>query len=499
MKKVLLILPNNLGDVIMALPVLEALKIQDPSIHITFFVEEGFEGGLINSRYCDRIFLFPRKEIRDLIKSPQFKQGTGLLQELVTELKSEQFSQVINLCQHSYIPYIVSQFDSSQITGRQFLREGNSAVTDNWSQYLYVIPFARDFNMLHASDIYKRIAGANISVPGDALNVSAEEKEQITEYIRSENIDPAGHIAVLQPGAAYGAKRWIIEHFVELGRMLKSDGYSLFVTGAPAEADIASGIAQILDSNCIVSAGKLSFRETIALVSLSEICVTGDTALMHAASALKKRVFALFGPTNPVETGPYGEGNFVFSGQCTSRPCFCFDCKTRLCMKSISPETVFSCIKGVSIKDTSCDIFQTVIDEDGTYALQPVIQSTTSYFNQTGAALIRKCFEPQYVFKSDKEQLSVIKEQVIQFSSKIEDLEKFLSDFLLEHKTEHIRSFEESRLQMNENNGISAFLSALLNIRLNSVPLIDPFVSVAQSKEACRTTRLQIRSAISDI
>ena len=364
MKKVLLILPNNLGDIIMALPVLEALKIQDPSINITFLAEEGFEGGLINSKYCDRIFLFPRKKIRDLIKSSQWQEGTGLLQELITELRSEKFSQVINLCQHSYVSYIVSQFVCSQITGRQFLREGNSAVMDSWSQYLYAIPFARDFNMLHASDIYKRIAGVTISVPGNALNVCSEEHERIREYIRSESIDPvSGHIAILQPGAAYGAKRWVIEHFVELGRMLTDDGYSLFITGAPSEADIASGIAQFLGSNCIVSAGKLSFRETIALVSLSEICVTGDTALMHAASALKKRVFALFGPTNPVETGPYGEGNFVFSGRCSSRPCFCFDCKTRLCMKSISPETVYSYIKGVSIKDVSCDVFETVIGE----------------------------------------------------------------------------------------------------------------------------------------
>jgi ADP-heptose:LPS heptosyltransferase len=47
---------------------------------------------------------------------------------------------------------------------------------------------------------------------------------------------------------------------------------------------------------------KVSFRETIALVDLCEFCVTGDTALMHAASALGKRVYALFGPTNPVET-----------------------------------------------------------------------------------------------------------------------------------------------------------------------------------------------------
>jgi heptosyltransferase-1 len=115
MKKILIILPNNLGDVIMALPVLAGLKTEDPSCHITFFVEEGFGGGLANSEFCDRIFHFPRKSIRDLTRSSDWQDGIKKLSDLISELKAEQFSLVLNLSQHSYTHYITSILDSSEI------------------------------------------------------------------------------------------------------------------------------------------------------------------------------------------------------------------------------------------------------------------------------------------------------------------------------------------------------------------------------------------------
>jgi ADP-heptose:LPS heptosyltransferase len=69
MSNILVVLPNNLGDVIMALPVLRALKKDSPDSSITFFVEEGYEGGLLNCPDIDRLHLFPRRQIRNLLNS----------------------------------------------------------------------------------------------------------------------------------------------------------------------------------------------------------------------------------------------------------------------------------------------------------------------------------------------------------------------------------------------------------------------------------------------
>ena len=74
MARYLVILPNNLGDVIMVLPVLEALK-RDNEAHVTFFVEEGFEGGVVNSTFYDELFLFSRKEIKHQLRSQEWRSG----------------------------------------------------------------------------------------------------------------------------------------------------------------------------------------------------------------------------------------------------------------------------------------------------------------------------------------------------------------------------------------------------------------------------------------
>ena len=75
----------------MALPVLAGLKAEDTSCHITFFVEEGFEGGLVNIEFCDRIFLFPRKSIRDLTRSSDWQDGIKKLSDMISELKANSF------------------------------------------------------------------------------------------------------------------------------------------------------------------------------------------------------------------------------------------------------------------------------------------------------------------------------------------------------------------------------------------------------------------------
>jgi ADP-heptose:LPS heptosyltransferase len=497
MKKILIILPNNLGDVIMALPVLAGLKAEDTPCHITFFVEEGFEGGLVNIEFCDRIFLFPRKSIRDLTRSSDWQDGIKKLSDLISELKAEQFSLVLNLSQHSYTHYIASILDSSEIRGRQYLRTGNQAVLDNWSQYLYAIPFSRQINMLHASDVYKRIAGVRGCVSKKLIRIGKDEREKAMNYLQNAGFSSQSRIAVFQPGAAVGAKRWEPKNFVELGKMLIDDGYKLLVTGAPAERETAESIMRQLGQSCHSSAGKVSFRETIALVDLCEVCVTGDTALMHAASALGKRVYALFGPTNPVETGPYGDGHIIFSGLCSSRPCFCFNCTAKTCMESITPRSIYSGINGRFNEIKGCDVYRTSIDQNGTYRLLPLLPESVPYFDPKGADLVRRCFESSDSIPLEDVLTDEYLNQAEEFCASVEEIERALDCFLRDKRIEHIRRYDEFRQAMNNSTGIKAFWNAILNIRLNNIAILNAKDSIMECRRACMLTRLQISSALS--
>lgn len=447
---------------------------------------------------CDRIYKFPRKVLRDSSLGIEWKKGISQLTEIIEDLKAQGFDSVINLAQHPYLSYIVSLLGVEDVKGGVMLKEGNLALRDSWSQYLYTIPFGRAFNRFHATDIYKKIAGVQ-GISESTIVLTQTEKENSQEYLVNKGVAENSRLIVFQPGAAYSSKRWPVENFIALGKMLVKDGYHILITGAPSERDIGTGIFENLPENCSLLSGELTFRETIAVTSLCEFCVTGDTALMHAASALQKKVYAIFGSTNPVETGPYGMGHIVFAGRCTTRPCFCKDCKTKLCMKSILPETVYKFISGAQSKDTNlgCDVYQTEIDEGGLYRLQPICGTDTHFFNETGASLTERAFDQSMKALQENDDYLMYKEESEQTIAVIKKMEEKLQQYLLIKNSESIRSFELHKKELSSIKGIGEFWSALLNIRLNSVQVLDIEKGIAESCDVCNKTCKQIESAFS--
>ncbi|MBD3317084.1 MAG: hypothetical protein GF344_14955, partial [Chitinivibrionales bacterium] len=145
MNRILVVLPANLGDVIMATPVLEGIRNARSDAFVAFLVEDGFEGGVVGNPHCNEIISFPRKAIRDTIRK-EGKEGLESLRGMVEAIRHCGFDVVINLSQHSYLSHIMPLFGANTILGQRFLREGNHAVNDPWSRYLYAIPFSRRCN-----------------------------------------------------------------------------------------------------------------------------------------------------------------------------------------------------------------------------------------------------------------------------------------------------------------------------------------------------------------
>lgn len=499
-QKILVILPNNLGDVIMAAPVLEAIKSRNPEAHITFFVEDGYEGGIAGNPFCDAVFKFKRDAIRDSSRSSEWSLALTKFQHVIDELKAEKFDRVINLSQHTYVSYIVSLLSCPSTVGNSYLKAGNQSVHDIWSQYLYAIPFARCYNNLHAIDLYRRIAASDCSHPPALMAVSKEESAATIRKVIDQGWNSNGKpVLVFQPGAAFAAKRWPLEHFAALGSRLITDGYSILVTGAPEEQAIASGLTKQLGEGGFSTAGILSFRETIALLPFAEACVTGDTAIMHAAAAVGRKVYALFGPTNPVETGPYRDGNVVFCGRCVKRPCFCFDCRTSLCMKSILPVDVYSFIRNNDTTGiTSCDIYKTSFDENGNYSLIPVVEVGSPYFSKMGAIATRRFAEPEFMPDSPIQggERDALQHETEMFLKVLDEMSLSITSFVDTLDKKAIHRFEEQRERLTGLSEIGAFWAALLNLRLNSVPMLDPIAAVREYGNICSQTGNEISKAI---
>lgn len=498
-RKVLVVLPNNLGDVIMATPVLEGLKARHPSCETHFLVEQGFEDGMRGNPFCDRVRSFDRRWIKDTLCGENWRAGVGVLDGFLREVDAEAFDCVLNLSQQKHVALMATVIGSRLRRGRRFRDAGNHAIADPWSQYLYAVAFARRFNRLHAVDIYRRIASVKDHRGTYTIGLTNHERDEAARFLAARGIvagcDP---VAVLQPGAAYAAKRWPPSHFVELGRLLAARGWKMVITGAGAEAKRAHSIGSALGSACTVSAGSTTFRQSMAIVSHARCCVTGDTALMHAAAALEVGTVALFGPTSPVETGPWGDGHTVLSAPCPERPCFRRECSSMRCMNGVSPNDVFRMVVGEDEGTAKCEVYRTALRPDGDYRLLPRDGCRDSYTSCAGSAMTLAVLERTPADREgvDTGEMETLVAETKDFAAEASAMAGEIDAFLRTGDAARIRAYERRKSGLDRFTRVGAFWSALLNVRLNGLPLLDPVEGAVRSARACRHTAEQLRSML---
>ncbi|MBN1981087.1 MAG: glycosyltransferase family 9 protein [Chitinivibrionales bacterium] len=493
---ILVVLPNNLGDVIMATPMLEGIKAQNPDTAIVFLSEKGYSAGIENNPHLSDQMTFDRKAVRDALRKADSLTATTGLIELVNDIRSRRFDRVINLSQHSYTPYLVSLAQASVVIGRQFLHSGCEAVLDGWSQYLYAVPFARFFNRLHASDIYRRIGQVRSHHGGYTIAFTDEEKKAAHQLLEQSGVEFGSKpIAVFQAGAAIATKRWPPDSFVRLGKILVENGWQILISGAPAERELALTISGSIGSHCSVTAGKTTFRQALAQLCFVQGCVSADSALMHGAAACGVRVYSLFGSTNPVETGPYGDRHYVLVGRCSKQPCFLNHCPSMDCMNSIRPQDVAECILHDSfIHNGGCGVYRSECKPDGDFSLK-ACGSASSLYSDPGSLLTRAFFEPEnFADILESQQLRECIEDSRRFIDVIAGMEAHLTAFLRAPMHHSLQMFELKKKSLQQWPGISQFWTALLNIALNSVALMDLTAAVRQSLTVCSTMRQTIAS-----
>jgi ADP-heptose:LPS heptosyltransferase len=116
------------------------------------------------------------------------------------------------------------------------------------------------------------------------------------------------------------------------------------VVGGKEDIPIGETVASLSEGKCVNMAGKTTLRELSGLIMNAQYVVTNDTGPMHIAAAHKVPVYAIFGPTNPVNTGPYGENHTIITPDIPCTPCYRRQCDDLKCMAAIRPEKVMETI-----------------------------------------------------------------------------------------------------------------------------------------------------------
>lgn len=182
---------------------------------------------------------------------------------------------------------------------------------------------------------------------GAILEISSSDSEYVREWLTQRRMYPARHLVALSPGSAMSVKEWPIERFIEIGhRLIAQNMFELVVVGGMEERKIGQRLIREWGKG-INAAGCFSVRQAAALFSCCVMNVGVDSGATHLAAAVGVPCVAIYSQRDyPGRWYPLGNNHIIVTHPVVCRGCFSKVCplKTHLCMQEISVDDVWQAI-----------------------------------------------------------------------------------------------------------------------------------------------------------
>jgi len=295
-KKILIIKPSALGDIIQAMPAVCCLVESFPNARIHWFVRPEYAQLLENHPCIHKIVIFDRRKLGKWWYKPSaFAELTGL----VSQLRKEKYDIIFDF-QGRFRSAIFAWFSGCK-------QRFGMAETQEFTAPFYTLQITQ--SSVHLVDYFIDMvcaAGAKRGKVKFGLKPDIQTVNEIRKTLASHHIN-ADNYAVFVPAATVEAKRWPIENFTALAdKLYKKYQSSIIAVGVESEKTINQELQMLADVSVTNLAGKTDIKKLIALLAGAKIVVSNDTGPAHIAAALGVPMAIIFGLTNPSRVGPYG-------------------------------------------------------------------------------------------------------------------------------------------------------------------------------------------------
>jgi heptosyltransferase-2 len=326
---------NWIGDSVMSVPALLALRELFPNDEITLHTRSWAEGIFRDADFIDRILTYDRPESN--------------LAEVVGQarvLREERFD----------IAIIFPNSFASALTARLagiprrfgFSKEGRRVVL---TDPLPIPPWkAQKHEAFYYATLIeaveKALLGTNRTNEFEMstnLEVSEARKADARDFLSRKGIDFDRPTIGLGPGSTNSmAKRWPFERFAELAdRLRRQTNANIVLLGGPDDVGVAAEITAAMESVPLDLTAKTSLGDAAAILSVCDLMISNDMGLAHVAPAVGTETLVIFGPTNPVTTRPFSDLAEVMRAGVECSPCMLRECPIdHRCMEWISVEQV---------------------------------------------------------------------------------------------------------------------------------------------------------------
>ena len=335
-RRILLVKPSALGDVVHTLPVVASLKRRYPEVPLDWLIEEE-AAPLVDGHPAVAAFVVSgrRRWLRQLRRPAAVRAALGEMRALVRELRRRRYDVVLDLQGLLKSALYVVAAGAPVRVGLADAREGAGRVL---THRVPVPP-----QPVHAVERYLALAAAvdaREAVRDFTIPLGAEDLEAAQQMLAGL---PRPYVA-LHPAARWETKLWETERWRAVAASLAGEGAGVVVTGGPTEAAMAAAVCDGLRPAPRPLAGRMSLKVLAAVLRAADLMITVDSGPMHIAAAVGTPVLALFGPTDPARTGPLGPGR-VLRLPLSCSPCLerrCRIAETRRCMRDLPAAEVLA-------------------------------------------------------------------------------------------------------------------------------------------------------------
>ncbi|TVR38574.1 MAG: glycosyltransferase family 9 protein [Cryomorphaceae bacterium] len=297
MKNILIIQTAFIGDVILATPILSALKSRYPDAAISFLVRKGNESLLRHHPHVKEVLVWDKTEGKYL----------NLL-KVATKVRKLKFDAVFNLHRFGTSGFITWFSGAGYKVG----------FNKNPFSFCYTRKVNHEVgNGKHEIERNLELVSNDLALTRPEIQVSAEDEQVIWQY-RSQPF------VCVAPASVWFTKQFPAEGWVKLCQTIDRE-VKIYLLGSPADSDLCNRIAEDCERNNVVNlAGKLSLLQSAALMKYAAMNYVNDSAPMHLASAMNAPVAAVFCSTVPnFGFGPVSDQSHVIetTEKLDCRPC----------------------------------------------------------------------------------------------------------------------------------------------------------------------------------
>jgi heptosyltransferase-2 len=324
---------NWVGDSIMTIPALRALRRILPEASITLAIRPGAKGIFSDVDFIDDVLVYDRRSAFSV-----FGQ--------VREWKRRKFDLVVlfqNAFEAALIPFLAAvpirlgyatESRQAMLTHPLPLPDWRSSKHEVF-YYLYLIT-ALEQLLFRTSTVCE-------ADPDISLSISESRKSEASELLRSHGVNEETSVVAICPGSINSrAKRWPTEAYAALADRLIDDRRQVVLIGSQDETAVTNEVTSRMRHRPVVLTGKTTLDQITAILGLVDLVVTNDTGPAHIAAALGSPTIVIFGPTNPLTTRPFSPNAEMIRHPPDCAPCMLRDCPIdHRCMTAITVDEVF--------------------------------------------------------------------------------------------------------------------------------------------------------------